>query len=309
MVTYLVTWNPSEWDWDDVSESCHSVKSGESISIRWSCGNTKKIRKGDRIFLLRQGIEPKGICASGYVIKEPYEDVNFRGKLSRHIKFEFDVLLNPETDKIVPRHLLNEPQFSGVHWDTQRSGITIPEEVAAELEKYWKEFSSETSNGDNSECDGLESIQEELESKGYFNPNDLEDGKERINTSIVQRRGQSKFRQNLLNAYGKRCPITDCDVEAAIEAAHIIPYRGEKSNHVVNGLPLRADVHVLFDLHLLSIHPDSHKVVLSNELIASHCYCEYKNRKLREPLDDSAVPDRMALKEHYNIFLQKNSSS
>lgn len=141
MVTYLLTWNPSECAWEDLADSSRKVKSGRSISICWSCGNTKRIKEGDRIFILRQGIEPKGICASGIAIESSFKALNWKGNLSQFIECKFDTLLNPDTDKILPRHLLDEPPFSGVHWNTQRSGISIPDTVAAELENLWIVYS------------------------------------------------------------------------------------------------------------------------------------------------------------------------
>ena len=143
MATYLLTWNPGKWAWEDLAESSRKVKSGKSVSICWSCGNTKKIEEGDRVFILRQGIEPKGICASGIVIEGSFEDINWVGHLSQYIECEFDTLLNPETDKILPRYILSEPPFSGVHWNTQRSGISIPDAIAVELEKLWALFSNQ----------------------------------------------------------------------------------------------------------------------------------------------------------------------
>ncbi|MDW8293534.1 MAG: hypothetical protein RML84_10625, partial [Anaerolineae bacterium] len=35
----------------------------------WSCGVTKNIQTGDRVFLLKQGKEPRGIVGSGVVTR------------------------------------------------------------------------------------------------------------------------------------------------------------------------------------------------------------------------------------------------
>ncbi|MCX5962036.1 MAG: HNH endonuclease signature motif containing protein [Cyanobacteria bacterium] len=107
---------------------------------------------------------------------------------------------------------------------------------------------------------------QKIESEGYFDAANLEDARKKVTTSIVQRQGQSEFRRKLLTLYGGECAITGCDVEPAIEAAHIIPYQGTSTNHPANGLPLRADIHTLFDLHLISIQPDSYEVIIAPEL-------------------------------------------
>ena len=84
-------------------------------------------------------------------------------------------------------------------------------------------------------------------------PESMEDARRRIEATIVLRQGQGAFRDSLLEAYGCRCAISGCDVPEALEAAHIIPYKGEHTNVVVNGLLLRADLHTLFDLGLIAI--------------------------------------------------------
>ena len=123
----------------------------------------------------------------------------------------------------------------------------------------------------------------------------------------MQRQGQAEFRRKLLTAYGGRCPITDCDVESAIEAAHIIPYQGTQTNHPTNGLPLRADIHTLFDLHLLSIRPDTNEVVIAPELVGT-CHQYLANRKLTLPQDPKTAPNQNALSKHYETFLSKCKS-
>jgi hypothetical protein len=72
---------------------------------------------------------------------------------------------------------------------------------------------------------------------------------------IKLRRGQQRFRDALRRRYGDRCAVTGCDLLDVLEAAHIRPFRGEPDHHPENGLLLRADIHTLFDLGLLSIDP------------------------------------------------------
>jgi hypothetical protein len=146
--------------------------------------------------------------------------------------------------------------------------------------------------------------QQRIEDEGYFNVENLEDARRRVTSSIVQRQGQAEFRRKLLNAYNGCCPITGCDVETAIEAAHIIPYLGAKTNHITNGLPLRADIHTLFDLHLLSINPNTYEVVINPDLSIS-CYQGLAGCKLTLPKNSLAFPDKSAVAKHYEQFLQK----
>lgn len=90
--------------------------------------------------------------------------------------------------------------------------------------------------------------------ENVINPN--EDGRKRIARQIAVRRGQPKFRKELIAYFGE-CVITGCKDIAALEAAHIIPYNGDETNAIYNGLLLRSDIHTLFDLSLVKINPSS----------------------------------------------------
>lgn len=113
-----------------------------------------------------------------------------------------------------------------------------------------------------------------------------------------QRDGQPAFRQELLKAYESRCVISGCAIEALLEAAHIMPYRGAHTNIVTNGLLLRADLHKLFDLHLLCVDPDTRTVRLSEGLVSSE-YAAFDGVQLRVPVAPFFAPLSDALRYHY----------
>jgi hypothetical protein len=141
---------------------------------------------------------------------------------------------------------------------------------------------------------------EKLEDKVEFDPSNVADARVRVFREIAQRRGQSRFRQSLLKAYNGKCAISLTTVEAVLEAAHITPYLGEKTNHISNGLLLRADLHTLFDLNLIKIDPESLRVKLSPNLENSK-YWEFNDQKITLP--DKAVdrPSPLALAEHFKL--------
>ena len=116
-----------------------------------------------------------------------------------------------------------------------------------------------------------------------FKPNEG-DTRERLIAEVVRRRGQKKFRDALIAAYGGRCVITGCDATEALEAAHISPYQGEHSHHPQNGLLLRADLHSLFDLGLIAINPATMKVIISKRLLGSQ-YKHHDGQVIREPTE------------------------
>ena len=151
MATFLLVWNPDRWHWADLPDMAEAVSRGEPVVRRWSCGSTRRIKKGDRVFLMRLGREPRGIIGSGTVVIEPYEDVHWDpqeaqlGKTTRYIRFQFDALLDPEREPILWRERLkSEAPFSEAHWDTRSSGIRIADHVASELEKAWSDLVGST---------------------------------------------------------------------------------------------------------------------------------------------------------------------
>jgi DNA-binding beta-propeller fold protein YncE len=142
------------------------------------------------------------------------------------------------------------------------------------------------------------SLQGKLDRDGYFNPENIKDARERINTSIAKRKGQPKFRGELIAAYQSRCAITGFNAEQALEAAHIYPFKGDDTNKVWNGLLLRADIHTLFDLHLITIHPETKEIVIAPEL-KNTSYGELQGKNLCLPKDNNLCPKKEVLEWHY----------
>jgi len=86
-----------------------------------------------------------------------------------------------------------------------------------------------------------------------------------------------------------------------LEAAHITPYRGPRTNAISNGLLLRADVHTLYDLNLISIHPSRYIVRVSSSLAGSQ-YEEYDGKLAALPTRPTVQPSEAALKENFSLF-------
>ncbi len=80
------------------------------------------------------------------------------------------------------------------------------------------------------------------------------------------RRGQQRFRDNLMRAYQCSCVVTGPGPGEVLEAVHIEPHAESGINKLGNGLLMRADIHVLFDAHLLGIDPRSMEIVVNGKL-------------------------------------------
>jgi len=144
-------------------------------------------------------------------------------------------------------------------------------------------------------------MQEEESHPEPFDPQNISDGRRRIIGSIIRRLGQQSFRRKLISAYNARCVLTRCKTIWVLEAAHITPYRGVRTNAVVNGLLLRADVHTLFDLALISIEPNKFVARVSTLLEGSH-YEELDGRQPTLPKKPAHHPSVAALEYHYRLF-------
>jgi len=88
-----------------------------------------------------------------------------------------------------------------------------------------------------------------------LDPATVEDARIRQLSSITKREGAGKWRASLLSVFGGTCVVTQWDVNSALDAAHIVPYKGPQTNTLGNGLLLRSDIHTLFDRGLLTITP------------------------------------------------------
>jgi HNH endonuclease len=132
------------------------------------------------------------------------------------------------------------------------------------------------------------------------------DARQRVYQQIVRRRGQGKFRSALVDAYAGQCAITGNSATDALEAAHLIPYQGPKSNIVANGLLLRADIHTLLDLQFLAIDPVTRTAVVSPRLQHTE-YQILSGVPLREPTSPSLRPSQAALEYLWKAF-QGNTS-
>lgn len=89
------------------------------------------------------------------------------------------------------------------------------------------------------------------------------------------RKGQQKFRSSVLSVI-KCCPITGVDIPTVLQAAHIKPYAFGGSQEMDKRLPLRADIHCLFDSGLLNIKPSGTGCLCSIELTGSDVQSNYR---------------------------------
>lgn len=144
-----------------------------------------------------------------------------------------------------------------------------------------------------------DTIVEIIGTKHHDIKNEQADAREIILRSIAVRRGQPQFRSKLMKAYRGACAVTGTSEKSVLEAAHIVPYNGLKTNNVRNGILLRADIHTLFDLGLLRINPHTLEITVASK-IKDSSYRRYHGNTLTIPANVEERPSMEALTTRFS---------
>jgi hypothetical protein len=78
MNTFLLTWNPSKWLFQDWPQALADTVQQGFYVCQWSCVSKKPV-PGDAVLLKKTGKGLTGLMASGVVVSPPYEN-RHRGK-------------------------------------------------------------------------------------------------------------------------------------------------------------------------------------------------------------------------------------
>ena len=103
--------------------------------------------------------------------------------------------------------------------------------------------------------------------------------RQKIVESISRYARESRFRQQVMEAYGSRCAVTRAQLNL-VDAAHIVPVKAQGTDDVSNGIALSPTIHRAYDNSL--IYLDKEYYMRLNEQKAS----ELKNQRLDDGLDD-----------------------
>ncbi|MDM7999699.1 MAG: HNH endonuclease [Dehalococcoidia bacterium] len=145
MATYILTWNPDRWSWDELDQQVARLRRNEPALDRWSTGNTKSVVVGDRLFLLKQGQEPRGIMGSGWATSDVFRDDHWdsvraaAGDKANYVNVDFDSLVAP--DAVLPvSDLVQADPLGSVHWNSMpASGFGLSDDAAEAMEQLWRE--------------------------------------------------------------------------------------------------------------------------------------------------------------------------
>jgi hypothetical protein len=189
---------------------------------------------------------------------------------------------------------------------TENAGLAIDVDSPESLEKLLNFLKGGDKNfpiGGKQTLEQLAQPLENLKTKSTYFEQDI-DGvssnskvDEIVLQSIKTRRGQPAFRRALLAAFNSTCCVTGCTVQAILEAAHIVPHGNESNYNVYNGLLLRADIHILFDLGLLQIS-ECGIVRIACTLKKSE-YGEYDGIRILEGELPGELKDNLSARQRY----------
>lgn len=164
-----------------------------------------------------QGVEPRGVFASGAAIEPSYQDLHWNparaDDTANYTRIRFDVLLDPSTEQILLRSRLREPPFSEVRWDVAAGGMSIPPHIADRVELLWSGLTR------------LSGPAEEIDSKAVFFEGAA------MNVLINRFERSKQARRACILHYGLQCLVCGLDFEniygelgrGFIHVLHIVP--------------------------------------------------------------------------------------
>ena len=144
MAAYLLSWDPTKWDWRTIKEQSEQVSRGAPLVRQWSCGSNRRIFNGDIVYFIRQGREPRGLFARGEVVRGSYEAMNVdvqdanRGRGTLVIDVKFTALENAVEQVVISRQALLSAKFEKFVWDIRESGVKLPDVLVKQIEQAWQ---------------------------------------------------------------------------------------------------------------------------------------------------------------------------
>jgi hypothetical protein len=287
---YLFSWNPKIWPHEKLRELVDAFDSNGIADETWSCAAHRKIRLGDRAYLLKVG-KPLGIFGRGHIVGKPekWEEAP-RGKNPWHVPLQFDVRQGDVLWDPVEHLLVDEEQL-------------LPMPAAQRFKKMRK--SGETLNPVAARL--IDTIIDDSILLGGSKATPVDEAAQEIVrlkrlTEQAMRPDQRAFSETIRTNYRRRCAVTECVTPAALEAAHIRIQKGVDDNSPANGILLRSDIHVLFDRLLITLSEDGMRIETSPELV-DQSYAFLRTAVVTRP--DQEPPSAANIREHRNRFLER----
>ena len=139
---WLLTWNPKKWNWAELQADRDTAIDGKPVKHAWRCSSTLP-KEGDHAYLMRLGVEPKGIVAHGTIASGSYESRDRDEQkaqsrnMTRYVDVKFSEVRDADRDLIVSLDLLKE-RVPGQHWEPSGSGIKLNPPAPLVLGELWR---------------------------------------------------------------------------------------------------------------------------------------------------------------------------
>jgi HNH endonuclease len=285
---YLFTWKPGMWPHERLRSVVDRFHLHGTAHEQWRCLAHRKIKVGDRAYLLKQS-DPLGIFGRGIVVGKPIKRTDVpHGENPGTVLIRFDALVDP-----LEHLLVDETQPSNLaapqsRWRTQASGITLEAEAAREIDRMINSDLSATATC----AEVREGTAREIERQ------------KRLGEQAT-RPGQQAFGLQIRANYRNRCALTGCVTAASLQAAHIRVQKHIDDNSPANGLLLRSDIHALFDALLITLSEDGKSVEISPDL-TDPTYNFLRSVSVNQPVNAPPSPEN--IREHRKRFLARRQS-
>lgn len=141
IATWLLTWNPGVWNWSTLRDDREKTRAGQTVTLPWRCASTAP-REGDHVYLMRLGVEPKGVVGVGTVSRASYDSPHFdsakaaAGEKMRRIDVDFSDVRDVTSDPILELEVL-QGEVPDQNWTPQSSGIEIKQKAASRIAHLW----------------------------------------------------------------------------------------------------------------------------------------------------------------------------
>jgi 5-methylcytosine-specific restriction enzyme A len=263
--TFLLTWNPKAWIWEDFDIMISDVQTKGSKRMSWSCGRSKNIQPDDQFYLMRVGKSKPGIVGFGVVKSHPFTGPHFseQDKTAQYVDIEFDTLLDVEKEDPVLSLQTLKQEMPDQLWTPQASGTSIKTAYVDKLDKLWFNHLTSHRFTVNPLTIIIPPSRELLEGGKY---------------SVVQTRYERHplARQICLDAYGYICNICSFDFEekygplgrAFIHVHHIIPVSEKGQSMPTNPekdlIPVCPNCHAMLHRSRETMHPDTLREIIKN---------------------------------------------
>jgi hypothetical protein len=133
-----------------------------------------------------------------------------------------------------------------------------------------------------------------IQRNGSFPASILDSVQERLagghtQATVRVRIGQAAFRRRLIEESGQVCAFTGPTPATVLEAAHLYSYAAHGIHHIHGGLLLRRDIHRLFDLGQLAVHPETLTIDVAPTTTLYIDYARLHGRELHCPLSPGHI--------------------